>query len=285
MPLTHLTSARLTATVASTGAELRSLTLDGQERMTPATPDHWQGHAPLLFPVIGRVVDDTVRVGGKTYPMPKHGLARHAEFELVEQDGASAHFRLAASPETRTHYPFGWTLDVRHALSDRLETTVTVTNRGDEPMPYSLGFHPAFAWPQPGGEREDAAIVFDADEPDDLLRLTPDGLIAPGRRPSPLDGRTLRLRDGLFTDDALIWSPARSRSVRYDSGAGLSVAFPDSDTLAVWTQPGAGFVCIEPWVGRADPVGYAGEMRDKPGGRVLGVGEAAEFRLVIAPGG
>ena len=285
MPLTHLTSGRLTAAIASTGAELRSLTLDGQERMTPATPDHWQGHAPLLFPVIGRVAGDTVRVDGCAHPMPKHGLARRAEFELVGRDQVSAHFRLASSAETRTHYPFDWTLDVRHALSDRLETTVTVTNRGEGPMPYSLGFHPAFAWPKPGGERDRSVIVFGEEEPEDLLRLTPDGLIAPGRRPSPLDGRTLRLRDGLFTDDALIWSPVRSRSVRYESGAVLRVEFPDSDTLAVWTQPGAGFVCIEPWAGHADPEGFSGEMRDKPGGRVLGAAEAAEFRLVIAPDG
>ena len=280
MPLTHLTAGRLTAAIASTGAELRSFTLDGQERMTPATPDHWQGHAPLLFPVIGRVADDTIRVDGRAYPMLKHGLARHAEFERVAQDGASAQFRLASSAETRMHYPFDWTLNVRHALSDRLETTVAVTNRGDGPMPYSFGFHPAFAWPQPGGERERSAIAFAEEEPGDLLRLTPDGLIAPGRRASPLDGRTLHLADGLFTDDALIWSPVASRSVRY---GGLTVRFPDSDTLAVWTQPGAGFVCIEPWSGHADPEGFSGEMRDKPGARMLAAGEAAEFRLVIRP--
>ena len=35
--------------------------------------------------------------------------------------------------------------------------------------------------------------------------------------------------------------------------------------LGVWTKPGAGFVCVEPWHGMADPVGYDGEMADKPG--------------------
>ncbi len=281
--LIHLSHGPLTAAIAPTGAELRSLTLDGEERMTPAAPDHWQGHAPILFPVIGRVADDTVRVDGRAYPMPKHGLARHAEFALVEASAAAAHFRLASSADTRAHYPFDWTLDVVHALSDRLETTATVTNTGDRPMPHSFGFHPAFAWPQPGGERDASTIMFADDEPGELLVIRPDGLIAPERRPSPLDGRGLTLRDALFEQDALVWSPVRGRSVRYDSGASLTVAFPDSDTLAIWTQPGAGFVCIEPWVGHADPAGFAGEMSDKPGGRMLPAGESAEYRLVVTP--
>ena len=283
--MVYLTAGSLTATITSTGAELRSLTFDGQERMTPATPDHWQGHAPILFPVIGRVADDTVRVDGRTHPMPKHGLARHAEFAVVEQDQASAHLRLTSSPDTRAHYPFDWTLDVRHSLTDRLTIAVTVTNTGERPMPYSFGFHPAFAWPQPGGARDQSAIVFARNEPEELLRLTPDGLIAPGHRASPLDGRALHLRDGLFTDDALIWAGVQSRSVRYASGAGLTVTFPDADTLAVWTQPGAGFVCIEPWVGRADPKGFTGELRDKPGGRMLAAGKGAEHRLVVEVAG
>ena len=282
--LIHLSHGRLAAAIAPTGAELRSLTLDGRERMTPGTPDHWQGHAPILFPVIGRVAGDRVRVDGREYPMPKHGLARHAEFAVIEASESAATFHLSSSEETRTHYPFDWTLDVRHALSDRLETTATVTNTGGRPMPYSFGFHPAFAWPQPGGERDAAAITFERDEPGELLVIQPDGLIAPERRPSPLDGRVLTLRDALFEQDALVWPDVRSRSVRYDSGGSLTVAFPDSDTLAIWTQPGAGFVCIEPWVGRADPAGFDGEMKDKPGGRMLAAGASAEFRLVVEVG-
>ncbi len=280
----HLTKAPLTAAIARTGAELRSLTLDARELMTPATPGHWQGHAPVLFPVIGRVAADTVQVDGRAYPMPKHGLARCAEFELVEATPASAHFRLTSSPDTRAHYPFDWTLDVVHALSDRLATTATVTNTGERPMPFSFGFHPAFAWPQPGGRRDGSSITFADAEPGTLLEIAPDGLIRAERRDSPLDGRVLTLRDELFERDALVWPDVASRSVRYKSGdnrEALTVEFPDSDTLAIWTQPGAGFVCIEPWVGRADPEGFVGEMRDKPGGRVLAAGESAEFRLVV----
>ena len=30
-------------------------------------------------------------------------------------------------------------------------------------------------------------------------------------------------------------------------------------------MPGASFVCVEPWHGIADPAGFAGEYKDKPG--------------------
>jgi len=35
--------------------------------------------------------------------------------------------------------------------------------------------------------------------------------------------------------------------------------------LGIWTKPGAAFICIEPWHGIADPAGFAGDIREKPG--------------------
>src|SRR3546814_15965006 len=83
-------------------------------------------------------------------------------------------------------------------------------------MPAQFGFHPALAWPLPFGEaRGEHRITFDADEPERLLRIAPDGLIAPERRDSPLEGRTLHLDDELFHDAALVWDPVHSDKVRY----------------------------------------------------------------------
>ena len=76
--------------------------------------------------------------------------------------------------------------------------------RGDVPLPASFGFHPAFAWPLPGGRAKEAhRIIFSADEPAALRQIDADGQIAPAPRASPLDGRTLALRDDLFAHDAL----------------------------------------------------------------------------------
>ncbi len=87
------------------------------------------------------------------------------------------------------------------------------------------------------------------------------------RYPTPVRQRRLALDDSLFTDDVVIFDKLVSRQLRYgaDSGPKLGVSFAGATHLGLWTKPGAGFICIEPWRGVADPIGYDGEFTDKPG--------------------
>ncbi|WBH17660.1 aldose 1-epimerase family protein [Sphingomonas radiodurans] len=260
----------LTAAINPLGAELSSLKdADGRELMTNADPAFWTGRAPLLFPVVGKPADETIRVDGGLYPMKQHGFARRLPFAVIEQGNTRALFRLTASEETRTHYPFDFTLDALFRLDDAtLCIEITIHNPADTPLPASFGFHPAFAWPLPyGRDRADHRITFARDEPTALRVIAADGTIAPGTKPSPLDGRTLALADDLFVHDALVWDPVRSTRVCYGAsdGPSLEIAFPDTPMLGIWTKPGAQYICVEPWHGIADPEGYAGELADKPG--------------------
>jgi galactose mutarotase-like enzyme len=260
----------LTAAINPLGAELSSLKDgDGRELMTDADPRFWTGRAPLLFPVVGKPAGETIRVDGRKFPMKQHGFARRMRFTPIEQGNTRAIFRLEASAETRKHYPFEFTLDVSFRLDDAtLCIEVTVQNPGDAPLPASFGFHPAFAWPLPyGRDRADHRITFARDEPAALRVIAADGTIAPGAAPSPLDGRTLALDDSLFAHDALVWDRVRSTSVTYGASDGprLEIAFPDTPMLGIWSKPGARYVCVEPWHGIADPEGYTGELKDKPG--------------------
>ena len=266
--LVEITNGTLSAAINPLGAELISLRdADERELMTDADPAFWTGHAPILFPIVGRLNGDVLRVNGREYPMKQHGFARRMMSDVVAHDEGEARFRLMANDETRAAYPFDFALDVAFVLrGETLAIGVTIANRGDARMPASLGFHPAFAWPLPYGQPRDRhRVTFDSDEPGDIVELA-DGLFA-ATRPSPLDGRTLHLADDLFADDALIWDPVQSSAVTYgaDTGPRLRVAFPDTPYLGVWTKPGARFVCIEPWHGHADPVGFTGDFRDKPG--------------------
>ncbi|WP_242147989.1 aldose 1-epimerase family protein [Sphingomonas sp. BAUL-RG-20F-R05-02] len=259
----------LSAAINPFGAELTHLRdAQGRELMTDADPKFWTGHAPLLFPFVGRLNGDMLRLDGAEYPMKQHGFARRHNFALVNHDAASAHFRLVDDAETRAVYPFAFALDATYSIAGAtLTVAIAITNRGDVAMPASFGFHPAFAWPLPyGAPREDHRIVFAADQPGTLVELN-DGLATSADRASPLDGRVLHLKEGLFDDDALIWNGLASRSVRYGASTGpqLDVAF-DADKLGIWSKPGAArFVCIEPWHGIADPAGHTGDFRDKPG--------------------
>jgi galactose mutarotase-like enzyme len=281
--LIEITSGALTAAINPLGAELTSLRdAEGRELMTNADPAFWTGHAPILFPIVGRLNGDTLRIDGASYEMKQHGFARRKTFDLVERDAGSVLFRLNANEETRREYPFDFVLEVRFTLNGAtLSIDVQIANPGPASLPTSLGFHPAFAWPLPyGAARADHRIVFEADETREIEQLD-NGLFA-AKRPSPLDGRMLCLADGLFAEDALIWDPVKSQSVTYGppDGPSLRVDFPDTPYLGIWTKPGARFVCIEPWHGHADPAGFTGDYRDKPG--VFEIAPGADWRCSIA---
>lgn len=277
-----ITSGDLTARIAPLGAELLSLTdRAGREYMTDADPAFWSGHAPLLFPIVGRLKGDGLRVDGQSYPMRQHGFARRMAWDVVGASEDAVTFRLTDTPETRAQYPFAFDLAVLYAVEgNRLSTVVRVSNPGKEPLPFSFGFHPAFAWPLPeGGDKAGHSITFDQPEPRSIRRLDGDGLIA-HHEPTPVAGRTLMLDEALFAADALIWDQLASRRLEYRSPQGpwLEVAF-DLPQLGIWQKPGANFICIEPWHGTADPAGFAGEFADKPG--IIHLAPGAEHRLTM----
>ncbi len=275
----------LAARINPLGAELWSLTdRAGREYMTDADPAFWTGHAPLLFPIVGALNRGHYRLDGREYALPKHGFARTSRFEVLEQEAARARFRLTDSEATRAVYPFRFELEMAFALAGAtLSMTATVRNPGDVALPFSFGFHPAFAWPLPGGAAKgEHAIVFERAEPQPIRRIDGDGLVA-RNEPTPVDGHTLRLRHELFDDDALIWDRLDSRSLSYGApgGARLELAFPDTPMLGVWQKPGARYICIEPWAGIADPAGFAGDFRAKPGVMELPAGEDRGFRMDV----
>lgn len=268
--LVTIRSAALSAAISPLGAELIHLRdADGRELMTDADPAFWTGHAPILFPVVGMPFEQTIRIDGRAYPMKKHGFARHAAFETVHVGASSATFALVDTAETQASYPFAFRLELTYTVEGAtLAITARVINPADATLPASFGFHPAFAWPLPyGQDRAAHRIRFDADEPDPLRAIAADGTIAEHRKSSPLDGRDLLLRDALFADDALVWDHVRSDAVTYGAPEGprLRIAFPDTPMLGIWTKPGAAYVCVEPWHGIADPEGYVGDYRAKPG--------------------
>ena len=274
----------LSAAINPFGAELTALRDgEGRELMTDADPAFWTGRAPILFPVVGRLNGDVLRIDGTAYPMKQHGFARRMAFAVTGHEAHRATFRLTDSPDTRAIYPFPFVLEIGFAIAAAtLTITATIANPGPAPLPASFGWHPGFAWPLPYGHLKEAhRITFASDEPGPLALLA-DGLIAPGAVPSPLDGRVLTLADALFERDALIWNPVRSQGLAYGAphGPSLEVAFPATPQLGIWTKPGARFLCIEPWHGLADPQGFTGDFRDKPG--VFEIAPGADWHCSVS---
>ena len=285
--LISITSGDLSAQINPFGAELSSLTdAQGREYMTDADPAFWSGRAPLLFPIVGALAGDTLRLDWQNYRMSKHGFARRSAFMAVEQAEDRAVFRLEDSAETRASYPFAFALEMAFTLSGlTLAMVATVYNTGAAALPFSFGFHPAFAWPLPGGADKAAhCVVFEHEEPQPVRRVSPGaGLLLPESEPSPVQGRELLVEESLFTADAMIWTDLASRSLTYgaEGGAWLDVAFPDMAILCLWQVPGARYICIEPWAGHADPLGFSGDLSDKPGIVMLAPGMARSFRMDV----
>ncbi|MGW8201141.1 aldose 1-epimerase family protein [Sphingomonas bisphenolicum] len=282
-----IASSALSAAIDPLGAELWSLKdAAGRELMTDADPRWWTGHAPLLFPFVGRSRGDVYRLDGQDYPMPQHGFARRTPFLVVEQDDDRLFLRLEADSATRAAYPFDFRLDMAFAIEGAtLCMTATVTNRGEAAMPFSFGYHPAFAWPLPyGGAAEDHRIVFEQPEPAPIRKVGHEpGLIARESFPSPVEGDTLIPTRALFEGDALIWDDLASRSLTWGvpGQPHLKIDFPDTPWLGLWQKPGAHYLCVEPWAGMADLVGFTGDVWDKQGILRLLPGDSRSFRMDV----
>lgn len=281
--LVSLVSEELSADVALLGAELRRLDdAVGNPLLWDGDPAFWTGRAPLLFPIVGGLAGDTFRHGGKTWALPRHGFARRSTFAPVDRGTAHVTLRLEDDDATRAVWPFAFRLDVTHRLSGAtIETVAEVTNRSDEPMPTAFGFHPAFRWPLPGaGPRAAHVVRFEKSETAPVRRLDAAGLLDPAPRSTPVVGGTLPLDDTLFMADALIFDRLESRRLAFGGAdVSLEIDFDGMPHLGLWTKPGAGFLCIEPWQGHADPAGFTGGLVDKPGMVTLPPGETRRFAM------
>ena len=287
---THtIRSGGLCATIKAQGAEMCSLRHDdGTEFVWQAGPA-WPRHAPLLFPIVGRLANDELRHRGKTYRLTQHGFARDNRFVWAERGDSRCVMVLEDSEATRALYPFAFRLTATYALDDTgLDLTLTVTNTGKETLPASVGGHPAFNWPlQAGVTKESYALTFAQAEPSPIRRVE-GGLMRVAAEPSPVQGTVLPLSESLFVDDAVIFDQINSTAVRYASGDGggpwLTMSWRGFRELGVWSKPsGAPFLCIEPWRGYASPIGFEGEFVDKPGLMhiVPGAEEQLLFRIEV----
>lgn len=284
---THsLRSGSLTATIKAQGAELCSLKDGGIEFVWQAGPE-WPRHAPLLFPIVGRLPRDELRHRGRTYRMTQHGFARDSRFAWAERGERRCALVLEDSETTRELYPFAFRLTAIYMLDDAgLDLTLVIANTGKETLPASIGGHPAFNWPlQSELAKESYALTFAGAESSPVRRLD-GGLLRPAMEPSPVRGAVLPLSESLFTDDAVIFDRIESNAVRYAASTGpwLKMSWRGFRELGVWSKPsGAPFLCIEPWRGYASPAGFDGEFSDKPGLMHIAAGaeEQLSFRIEV----
>ena len=261
----------LTVAVSQRGAELCGVRADdGIEYLWQGDPTVWGRHAPLLFPIVGKLAGDRYTWNNKAYELNQHGFVRDLNFTLVAHSDTSLSYELKASPKTLAQYPFEFTLMRHYRLAGAsLEVVTEVTNRGHYTMPYSIGEHPGFALDWGAGDAvEDYYLEFEKNETLDTVRLDEQHLLSSRTERVLTDARVLPLHRHLFDQDALIFMKLKSTAVSVCSKRHhqrVKVSFPGYPQLGIWAKPGAPFVCIEPWYGYADTSDHNGCMMKKPG--------------------
>jgi len=277
----------LTAVIHAKGAELHSLkTADGDELIWQADANYWGRHAPHLFPIVGRLANDTLKHNDKSYTMTQHGFARDMLFEIEKVTDSKCTFLLRNNETTLEKYPFHFEFRVHFAFhDDDLSITYQVINTGDEILPCSVGAHPAFVWPLPGNtSRDNHQIEFTETETCDINRLDA-GLVKKDTFPWNWaeNNNGFTLDDSLFEPDAMIFTEHYSREVTYsgEQGPSIVVQFDDFPHLGIWSVPGAEFVCIEPWQGYSSAVDFDGDFSDKEGLVKLDPNETRQWSMKI----
>ena len=286
-----LENEQLKITAATYGGELHSITgkKGGTEYLWDGNPAGWKYHAPVLFPIVGKVADGAYRIDGKTYYLPQHGFARTREFTLVEQTGNSLCFQLTDSRETLEVYPYRFILENRYTLcGDTVTVSYTVINRDEKPIYFCLGSHPAFFCPlSPNEKLTDSSFLFEKEETASVLVLNENGCLRRERVPYLNKEREIPLNRETFAKDALIFERLDSKTVTLASKHrkdALCVDFHEFPFLGLWAPAnGARFVCIEPWEGHADYEDFTGDFREKEDVLCLPVGErlTRSFRIRI----
>ena len=253
-----------TLAVKEMGAELNSLKSKktGFEFIWDGNSEYWYGQSPILFPIIGRLLDDKYRLKGTEYTMPKHGIVRKKPFTLKESTADSLTFVQTDDDESLTIYPYHFELKVKFTLTETgLAVDHTVTNTSTETMYYSFGAHPAF-----NCEIGDY-LEFNNDTSLTTERIDHDSILIEEKFPVEMDGNKVVITKDIFNDDALILSNYESDAVTLKSNNhGREVKFSfKSPLLGIWAKPGAPYVCIEPWWGVNDNYDKKADLSEKRG--------------------
>lgn len=271
--VTKLENQQIAVVIHSSGAELCNLILkqDGTEYMWQADPEYWGRHAPVLFPIVGRLVEDEYIMDDQVYHLPAHGFARNMEFELMEQGDKHAEFRLLANDKTLQNYPRRFELVIRYTLNgNELITQYKVKNKDNQKMYFSIGAHPGFRCPLQSGECfEDYYLEFSQKETV-YKYILEQGLLSNQTEVALRDDNIIPLSYDLFKEDALIFKDLQSNSVTLKSrksSKSVTVKFAGFPYHGIWSKPGgnAPFICIEPWYGIADTVGGDKQFSHKEG--------------------
>ena len=200
-------------TTTSLGGELLSFKLDGIEKIHQGeeTRDekgkvYWKRHAPVLFPIVGKLRRNQTIINGRTFEIPQHGFARDMEFEPVTKLDNFHSYVLKSNKYTMARYPFDFELYNTYRQEDnKIIFIYKVINTGNNNMPFAIGGHPAFKIDQDDLKRGNYYLEFAEEEERAHFLYLVDGLVGTEYAKNKLvENKYLLLDEHTFDNDALI---------------------------------------------------------------------------------
>lgn len=256
-----MTNGEIFIAVSPTGGELYSLvdlTQNNKEYLWEGDETYWNGRAPNLFPIVGRIKNNgTYAYQNKTYHIDSpHGFLRQCKMNLTGHSDNSMEFSLRSNLVTKKQYPFDFEFKVKYIIEKKkLTIQYTIDNlSATETMIFACGAHPGFKVPINSKKNfEDYFIEFLTPATPNQLLL--DGAFLTGKKKPYLmeNNTTIPLKHELFDNDVILLENA-SKGLTIKSKRGrnkIVVTYPNFKYIGIWhtNQSDAPFVCIEPWNG------------------------------------
>ncbi len=269
-PQLQLSSDSLTVTINRAGAEVSSIAdQQGLQYLWQADKTVWGRHAPVLFPIVGKLKNNAYTFNRTGFSLPQHGFARDMLFSIIETRPECCLLELKANGETWNIYPFDFVLRISYQLqNNRLTCTYQVSNSGKEIMWFSIGAHPGFNCPlQPHETFEDYYLEFEPGRYERTVLL--EGLRSHDKQALALDNNRLYLTEHLFDNDALVFENTQVSRIALASKASahrIEMECTGWPYFGIWAKKGARrFICLEPWQGIADALDSSGLLAEKEG--------------------
>ena len=281
----EISNGKLTAKITDIGAELISVRdALGYEYIWTADENVWNGHAPILFPVCGRVKDGRILKDGVEYPMTPHGFARDLRYGTVEKTDSSVTMSLKACRETHAMYPFDFELTVRYELADTLRVSFNVKNTGSETLPYIIGWHPGFMLEDSILPTDYRVVIGKASA--ERFSVLKGGMVSRESEDYALPGGEYRINEEeLEREDTIVLRGAGNECTLTADGAKHRVVLRWSENLTyfcIWRKVDADarYLCLEPWSGipsdGSRPEDYATRDMNR-----LGSGSSEDFTFEV----
>ncbi|QVK17329.1 aldose 1-epimerase family protein [Mycoplasmatota bacterium] len=261
----------LKISISEHGAEVQSIynKRNNREYLWQGDETYWNRRSPILFPIVGKLANNTYYVKGKDYHLTQHGFARDMNFEVVEKRGDYVKFKLKANEQTMLFYPYNFKLTVSYRLEEnKLTTKFKVYNNSSELMYFSIGAHPAFNTNLSEKGIEDYYLDFEKEKTLKSKVVDKEVNLITNEETLVMENQDkLNLRNAMFEDNTLIFENIDKVTLKNNiNDEEVKLTCHNFPLLGLWTrkkEDKCPYICIEPWYGIADYVGGPREISDK----------------------